>query len=85
MKSKGKLVNKEGKPLSVEGISKVMGLGKRRTMALLKRYKELKMIIVQPDLKDKRRTIYLINKEFHIMGEKYKKHLLKCFRKSWRH
>lgn len=70
MKSKGKLVNKEGKPLSVEGISKVMGLGKRRTMALLKRYKELKMIIVQPDLKDKRRTIYLINKEFHIMGEK---------------
>ncbi|MCM3444736.1 hypothetical protein [Metabacillus halosaccharovorans] len=72
MKSKGKLVNKEGKPLSVKGIGEVMGLGERRTMTLLKRLKELKMILVKKDPKDKRRTIYFINKEFHIMGEKIK-------------
>ena len=59
-----------------------MGLGKRRTMALLKRYKELKMIIVQPDLKDKRRTIYLINKEFHIMGEKIQEAFTQVFQEK---
>lgn len=82
MKSKGKLVNKDGKSLSVEGISKVMGVGKRRTMSLIKRYKKLKMIIVQPDPKDKRRTIYFINKEFHIMGEKIQEAFTQVFQEK---
>lgn len=72
MRSQGKLVNSDGKPLSSKNIAKVMDVGQRRSMTLLKRFKELKMIVTEPNPKDNRSTIYIINKEFHIMGEKIK-------------
>lgn len=72
MRSKGQLVGLDGKPLSSEEIAKVMCVGKRRAMTLLKRFKYLRMINTIQNPKDKRSTIYIINKEFHIMGEKIK-------------
>ena len=68
--SKGKLVDGRGRPLSATQLHDIMKVKESQGRLLMRKFKELDLIRTEKDKKDKRLTIYIVNKDFHSMGEK---------------
>ncbi|MBG9774230.1 helix-turn-helix transcriptional regulator [Brevibacillus laterosporus] len=64
-KSEGKLVQ-DGKPLKQTDIARLLGRGKKATMAILQRLETLGVITCE---KEGRTNVYYISVEFHTMGD----------------
>lgn len=80
MKSKGILVDKNGKPLERKDLMDFWGTKNTRTTQLLKKFKELKIITELPHPKDGRQKIYSVNRKYHSVGQKINEVFAKIYR-----